>query len=447
MKTVNLNILIILVLMIFTGCTSELDIHPKNAISQDALNTSTLTQVRTGMYSKMEDVTYNSYFDFDMRGENLQAGPGFSLTDPLSMATSDPVVLGIWRNLYKGISNANFLISSVDNFGSNSATYQSYKGEALFFRALLYYNLVSRWGGVPIVLTNTFDVIQRSNEADVWNQIKSDLIASRNLVSPFSNKFYVSDQAVKALMARVYLATGDYTNAALYADSVIVSNKFALSTDANSYSTIFIPATSSKEVILGLANNTSNNLHLMYSPCNDTKATYTYSPALLQYTNLYSNSVSPIIKSGDVRKAAVFTSDKSRCIKYSNGKAGQQLISVSTPNYDPIVLFRLSEMYLIKAEALGAVNGASTLNAFLSKRYTTAPSVIGISALNSTDYQNLILDECRREFYLEGHWWYDVKRTNRTDLFTSLAGRNYLLFYPIPQAEKDITGYTQNDGY
>ena len=40
--------------------------------------------------------------------------------------------------------------------------------------------------------------------------------------------------------------------------------------------------------------------------------------------------------------------------------------------------------------------------------------------------------------------------TNRLDLFTSLNGRNYLMYYPVPQSERDLAGaenYPQNDGY
>ena len=107
---------------------------------------------------------------------------------------------------------------------------------------------------------------------------------------------------------------------------------------------------------------------------------------------------------------------------------------------------RVAEMYLIKAEALGATNGLSTLKEFMNKRYATVSLP---SSMSDTEFQNQILDERHRELYAEGQRWYDLKRTNRLDLFTSLNGRNYL-YYPVPQSERDLAGaenYPQNDGY
>lgn len=56
-------------------------------------------------------------------------------------------------------------------------------------------------------------------------------------------------------------------------------------------------------------------------------------------------------------------------------------------------------MYLIKAEALGKTNGAATLVEFMKKRYTTVPTEMIIQSLSDKDYQTLILDERRREFF------------------------------------------------
>ena len=107
-------------------------------------------------------------------------------------------------------------------------------------------------------------------------------------------------------------------------------------------------------------------------------------------------------------------------------------------------------MYLIKAEALGKTNGAAALVEYMKKRYTTAQSEAAIKALSDKEYQTLILDERRREFYAEGMRWQDIKRTNRLELLETLDGRTYLMYYPIPQDEIDMAGtaaYPQNPGY
>jgi len=105
---------------------------------------------------------------------------------------------------------------------------------------------------------------------------------------------------------------------------------------------------------------------------------------------------------------------------------------------------------LIKAEALGKNLGAATLHTFLQSRYKNALTENSIKGLSDLDYQNLILDERRREFFAEGMRWQDIKRTKRYDLLKTLNGRTYLMYYPIPQEEIDIAGktaYPQNPGY
>ena len=71
--------------------------------------------------------------------------------------------------------------------------------------------------------------------------------------------------------------------------------------------------------------------------------------------------------------------------------------------------------------------------------------------MTEKEFQNLILDENNREFFGEGRRWFDIKRTRRTDLYSSFPENgDYLLYWPIPQDEIDLVGkdvYPQNKGY
>jgi DNA repair ATPase RecN len=95
----------------------------------------------------------------------------------------------------------------------------------------------------------------------------------------------------------------------------------------------------------------------------------------------------------------------------------------------------------------GRLVTVTELKEFMNKRYAT---VLLPSNMTDAEFQNQILDERHRELYAEGQRWYDLKRTNRLDLFSSLNGRNYLMYYPVPQSERDLAGeenYPQNEGY
>lgn len=235
----------------------------------------------------------------------------------------------------------------------------------------------------------------------------------------------------------------DYTNAAAYADKVITKSNFALSTTSVEYAQAFVSNSSSKELVFALANKRSTSLLLFYQTVNDIDPTWDYSPSTECYSHLYDDTA---VKSKDIRAKAVFGSDNSRIIKFPNGST-DQFVTNEQPSQIPIVVTRVAEMYLIKAEALGAVNGLSTLKEFMNKRYAT---VLLPSNMTDIEFQNQILDERHRELYAEGQRWYDLKRTNRLDLFSSLNGRNYLMYYPVPQSERDLAGeenYPQNEGY
>ena len=79
---------------------------------------------------------------------------------------------------------------------------------------------------------------------------------------------------------------GDKTNAIAYADLVINSNKFALSTDAIGFATNFVASTASKEVIFAFINSNVNSRKLFYSSINDIDPTWNFSPSLNLFTNL-----------------------------------------------------------------------------------------------------------------------------------------------------------------
>ena len=62
-------------------------------------------------------------------------------------------------------------------------------------------------------------------------------------------------------------------------------------------------------------------------------------------------------------------------------------------------VLRLAEAYLIKAEAQGALSGMSTMTEFLKASYSSASLP---ASMTDVDFQNLVLDERRRELYCEG---------------------------------------------
>ncbi|MDE7444048.1 MAG: RagB/SusD family nutrient uptake outer membrane protein, partial [Muribaculaceae bacterium] len=396
------------------------------------------------VYATMESHVAAMWWDGDAMGENFRSGPGGNLTDPLDMSPSTSSVKSRWNNCFTSLKQVNFLIENFEsNSNPNSSVVRTAGGTGYFFRALIYYNVVTRWGKAPILPKRTYDVVPLSEEADVWKFITDDLTKAESLLPEFSDRFYVSIAACNALQARVYLALKQYDKAVTYADKVINNQSLSLTKNSTDWAKMFIYNSNSPELVFALANKRTSSTILFYQYVNDVDGSWNYSATHDIYANLYNDNAS---KSGDIRGNAVFGSDATRIIKYPNGQPGQFIVN-ETPSQTPIPVLRLAEIYLIKAEAQGASAGLSTLKSFMNTRYA---SVTLPTSMSATDFQNLILDERQRELYCEGFRWYDLKRTGRLDLFKTLNGRTHLMYWPIPQTEIDLAGstnYPQNPGY
>ena len=91
---------------------------------------------------------------------------------------------GSGRNVFTALKQVNFLVETYEaSSNKDSQVVKQTGGTGYYFRALIYYHLVTRWGGAPILRKRTYDVVPISPEADVWNFIKEDLGKAESLLS------------------------------------------------------------------------------------------------------------------------------------------------------------------------------------------------------------------------------------------------------------------------
>lgn len=433
--------------LLLAGCASQLDeIRPKHAISSENVNEADLGKLTNGILNRMESLTVSFWSDGDYLGENFTSGPGFDYTDYHGeiVSPSSSWAKSRWQTGFVALMHVNELLKSANSANPDNATTKQAKGTAYFFRAYIYYNLVTRFGGVPILESPSMAVVPISKEEDVWRLIKSDLLEAEKYLESVTNVYRPSDEAVWTLLAKVCLWTGDKENAIRYADMVI-DGGFTLGNTSNDYASMFVSGNSSKEIVFALANRRSSNFLRIFERMNDTDASFNYSMAEELRTSLFADSYG----SGDIRKDPTYNpAFPVRIIKFPNGGQDMgQFIANDEPSSSPIMVFRLADAYLIKAEAQGASAGLVTMKTFMESRYD---SVNLPASMTEKEFQDLVLDENNREFYAEGRRWFDIKRTGRTDLYKTWDGRDHLLYWPIPQDEIDLVGkdvYPQNPGY
>lgn len=432
-------------LLLFTGCAKQLDeIRPKHAISSEAVSEADLSKLTNGVLNKMENLTVSFWYDGDYHGENLGIGPGGKLIEAHNalMSPSNSTSKSRWQTGFVNLMHVNELLKSANAANPDSPATRQAKGTAYFFRAFIYYQLVTRFGGVPILKNPSMEVVPISPESEVWGFIKSDLLEAEKYLDPVSNVYRPSDEACWALLSKVCLWTGDKGGAVTYADKVIAGG-FSLGKTSEEFASMFVAGNSSKEVVFALANKRTSSFLRIFEQFNDTDGSWSYAV----HEDLISTLFADGYGVGDVRKAPTQSSD--RIIKFPNGaQDGVQFIVNPEPSASPIVLFRLADVYLTKAEAQGAAEGLSTMKTFMDARYS---SVSLPASMTDKEFQDLVLEENNREFYAEGRRWFDIKRTGRIDLYKDFpANSEYLLRWPVPQDEIDLVGrdvYPQNKGY
>lgn len=94
---------------------------------------------------------------------------------------------GVWTDSYARLRQINILIERANELNTSDPEILRYRAEALFFRAYIYFNLVKRFGDVPLIL-KVLDInspeltMPRTPRAQVEDAILSDLTeALRNL--------------------------------------------------------------------------------------------------------------------------------------------------------------------------------------------------------------------------------------------------------------------------
>ncbi|MBO4447805.1 MAG: RagB/SusD family nutrient uptake outer membrane protein [Bacteroidales bacterium] len=395
------------------SCNKMLELYPHSAVAPETITESDIPQLRVGMYWMVQEQPgRTSYIIEDMLGGNLtqkNSTSTIALINSILNAQSD-IVFDAWKGAYKSLYQVNNVYSIAERLPEGDLRNQVL-GEASYFRAYIYIQLVTRWGDVPLLTRNTVEDVPRTKAALVWDQIMKDLDNAIALLGDNTKVHYVSQDAAKALKARALLFTGEKVKAAQLADELIAKPRYALDSFENIYrndrdtETIF----EFKCATADGSNITLSNLFYSYNHPN--KGTYSYMPA---------PDVMTLFEEGDKRKEiTVTTLDGLNFInKYPSGQTGT----------DPFIVSRLAEMYLISAEAKGVDGGLGLLNELRTNR--------GLEAIYpSTEraFQNAVMLERRREFVAENMRFTDLVRTGRA--VEELGIQEYQQLLPIPESE------------
>lgn len=432
----------------FASCEKYLDVQPKASISDDLPifdKTSAETALR-GVYSALSDGGYygTSFQSIGyLSGDNIQwTGSQSQIQEFINhnVNADNSTISTAWNAIYRTINRANTVIRRVTDLQSESITTEQKNliiGEAYFIRGLAYFDLARTWGGVPLITEPTVNQkdninIPRASLDATYTQVINDLNQAENLLLPTTDRHRATQKTVWALKARYYLYQKDWNKAEEYADKILSDPAYVLVKPFAAFFTNDARATQESVFEIFYSNTEPNNHRNQWQP-QQRGGTRQWAPNDV-FVALVND---PLI--GGNRNVLVAKDNQNRW--YGN-------LYYRNPASDPSFVIRISEIFLIRAEAKaqqgnakieGAIND---LNA-VRERAGLPPT----NALTSEEVLLAIENERRIEFALEPHRWFDLVRTGRAAEVLGVTDATKLIF-PIPAEQLAIdNALEQNPGY
>ena len=318
-----------------------------------------------------------------------------------------------WNSIYQTISRANYAIKYIpDVFEGESEYSNQLMGQARALRALSYFYAVRIWGDVPLIIEPYESVdqdifIPKTDKELVLDQIEEDLLfASQNSSQQFGgerDRILITKGGADAILTHFYMWKKDYQKAIESAQRIMDNSLYSL-VSINDWSKIFTTGFSNESIFeVGYDETQTNMLRVLYALGSDSD----YFPS-----EDFRNS----FEEGDLRQDLIYdvTQEQPRKVWKFFGEGFSD--ESPDPSSNNIVLFRLADIILLKAEAhnqLGDVEQALNLLNIIRER-------AGLPDLNQSeaiilygDVHSAIIHERFIELSFEGHRWFDLVRLGK----------------------------------
>lgn len=443
------KILLASVVVFTSSCAdSFLDVNPTESVSNNSVivDGATAQTAILGVYSQLQNRLYYGGDGYAATaylssGEHIWVGTlNYYNAFPSHTYRADNTLLNnVWSQIFTTINGANNVIERVNALPETQITTalkNQYVGEAYFIRALAYFDLARAWGNIPLVLKPTvsptdFVGVKQSNQKQVYEQALKDLDVAENLLPATVNRNRATKKTVYALKARIHLYNEDWQKAIDYSSLIIGDSNYELV----SWQTI-LNNLNTRESILELAFNTADqSAHFGSWSSKDYRNQFAPGPGIF-------NDLQNVANSGD-RKLLIEDNSSSAIRNYF-----VQKLYWRATGENPTYILRLSEQYLIRAEAylkLATPNAALALQDLNKVRVRA--NVLPLNILDTQFLLGAIANERKLEFALEPHRWFDLTRTKKAGEVLGVTDSNLWIF-PIPFNDLEVDDDLEpNPGY
>lgn len=432
-------------LVLFASCAGEfVETEPTNNLPGESLivDVASAEAALNGMYSALQfdgvfggdDTFYAGLYSDEL----IHAGsfPSFAEIGVNDPAINNVEMNSFWTDHYVAIYRANLVIQGAQNpdAGLSEAAIGRIVGQARGVRALMYFDLVRRFGAVPLSLTaytsaSEIDTnpLPRTSTSEVYAQIATDVNFAMNNLPDGLSRYQFNKDAATVLKARVEMEMGMYEAAESTLSPLI--GEYSLEAD---YASLFTGSASSSETIFAVDFNETDGSDHAFFYLDAGRGEVAASGILINEFEENDTRISQI----DLSAADV--------IKYKDAGTGN----------DDAYVYRYADVLLMYAEVLARMDDPTASDYINMVRERAGLDEVVINSANVVD---VIAHERFVEFYAEGDRLNTIVRLGiAEDVILSKPGnvvyvpeRNFL--WPIPQQEIErnsaISVSDQNAGY
>jgi len=435
----------LLTLLLLVASCDILEPDPLTSLDADGalVDGASANGVLLGAYSSMQDDYYYGLeyvCNNDLLADNAVFEGFFDSQlelDSKSVPFSNLFVTEAWVQIYRVINITNLLIARVPEIDDpNFGNADQVLGEAYGLRALAYFDLLRYFGefydessqfGLPLLLEpipdNDFTQIpdlSRSTVAETYTQITNDLGQALDLLQGTSDPERMNYWAALSLRARIALYRGNYAQAFTDANDVIENGGYAL---VENLEELYVTDPTSESIFEVAFNDQDQSAYNSFLIRRDE---YNVDGSLLD-----------AFEDGDARASLfIFSRNQDRCNKYPD-----------PTNADNAKVFRLAELYLIRAEAAAMDNndpnaGLDDLNVIRNR--AGLPDLDPFADMDG--FVAALMQERRIELSFEGHRFFDLVRMDMEEEIGITEEFRKIL--PIPRTELQVQeNLAQNPGY
>ncbi len=469
-----------LCLFLFTGCGEDfIDLAPISQVTTGNFyqNATDIENAVNAAYESLHGM-YNDMFIFtEVRSDNAR-GPLTGVQtqhefNEFRLPATNSIIEGTWEDHYVGVSRCNIVLDRIVDVDMDPDLKDRFIGEIKFLRALMYFNLVRIWGGVPLVLKETTSVDEgkshtRATADEVYASIINDLEdAKATLPTTYSGSEIgrATRGAAMALLGKVHLTRGNFSEAATELKSVIDLNIYSI---LPVFEDVFDPANDNHaESVFDIqfkgGGGTGSNFQHRFAPLFSAQVVVEVGsgngdciPTQEFYDSFEANDLRMDLT---VQPYFILNGD-TNFVRYTNKYTQGVPVGVNdASNNWPVI--RYADVLLMYAEALNEQSfqaggeAFAHLNAIRLRAGLPTKSAGNanpeLSVDNQEEFRMALEQERLIELAFEGHRWFDLVRTGRAQQVMTVQGytvADHQMIFPLPDSQLLLnSNLEQNPGF